>query len=206
MRAAALSIAAALLVAAAPADAARSGKKRPPAWASSAAKHARSKQREGAPGWRAAPRKSLVTVMLAPPSSPDAATPVEPAGAPAEWPAPAAPPAPPPSTPPAPACDPSPWLGAIAEDVGGFRLRLTRTCVPAGTVLVQLRNNDLADHNLWAEGVAPVRAPRQLIGRTEGETIADASTTLAEGRWRLYCSFEGHESMSRTLDVTSASR
>ena len=189
-----MTVAAALLVAAAPADA----KTR------FAAKRA-AKARSFAPGWRARPPKPLAAVPLAPQPQ-EAAEPVEPAGAPAEWPAPAAPPAPTLPGPAAPACDPSPWLGAIAEDVGGFRLRLTRTCVPAGTVLVQFRNNDLADHNLWAEGISPVRAPRPIVGRTEGETIADASAALSAGRWRLYCSFEGHEAMSRPLDVTTVSR
>jgi hypothetical protein len=129
--------------------------------------------------------------------------PVAPAGtvaaAPADGPAP---PGEPP--PPAPLCDPSPWLGAIAEDVDGFRLRLTRTCVPEGTVLFQFRNNDLAFHNLWAEGTDPSRAKRQVVADTPGETVVTASAQLAAGEWRLYCSLPGHEAMTRLVDVTPA--
>ncbi|HEX8204692.1 MAG TPA: hypothetical protein VF587_01395, partial [Solirubrobacteraceae bacterium] len=142
------------------------------------------------------------------------------AGAPAPQPAPFAPPAeetaaPPPAPgqggsgaapppPPPPACDPSPWLGVIAEDADGFRLRLTRTCVPAGTVLFNFRNEDLAHHNLWAEGVDPVAAPRQVVEETDGETTVNRSADLTPGEWRLYCSFEGHEAMTRLVDVTPA--
>ena len=109
-----------------------------------------------------------------------------------------------PAPPAAPACDPSPWLGVIAEDVGGFRLRLTRTCVPAGTVLLNFRNNDLSFHNVWAEGVAPVAAKRRVIDDTEGETVVTGSAQLSAGTWRLYCSLPGHEAMSRLVDVTPA--
>ena len=115
----------------------------------------------------------------------------------------AAPPAPA-EEPPEPLCDPSPWLGAIAEDVDGFRLRLTRTCVPEGTVLFQFRNEDLAFHNLWAEGTQPARAAREVVGDTPGETMVTASETLAAGEWRLYCSLPGHEAMTRPVTVTPA--
>ncbi|MDQ3739449.1 MAG: hypothetical protein M3389_00770, partial [Actinomycetota bacterium] len=111
------------------------------------------------------------------------------------------------TAPPAPTvpCDPSPWLGVIAEDVGGFRFRLTRTCVPAGTVVFQFRNRDLSDHNLWAEGVAPAAAERRIVADTPGETVEEASAQLTAGTWRLYCSLPGHEAMSRLVDVTPSS-
>ncbi|HEX2085376.1 MAG TPA: hypothetical protein VHF89_06815, partial [Solirubrobacteraceae bacterium] len=140
------------------------------------------------------------------PAAPPLDAPVQPAGAglpAAQQPGAVAPP-----TAPAAAavqlCDPSPWLGVIAEDAGGFRFRLTRTCVPSGTVLFQFRNNDLADHNLWAEGVDPAAPPRRVVEDTPGETVVRASATLPAGRWRLYCSFAGHEAMSRLVDVTPA--
>jgi len=65
------------------------------------------------------------------PSAPSGPAVAGPVAAP-EAPAAAAP------TPAAPACDlTSPWLGVVAEDAGGaLRLRLSRTCVPAGCVLV----------------------------------------------------------------------
>jgi plastocyanin len=157
-------------------------------------------------GWRPAAGVAAPAGTLPPPQAPAAAdAPVAPAGeaAPVE---PVAPPDRPPPPPPAlPACDPSPWLGVIAEDSDGFRFRLTRTCVPAGTVLFQFRNRDLADHNLWAEGVAPAAPKRQVVGDTPGETSTEASAKLSAGTWRLYCSFEGHEAMSRLVEVTPRS-
>jgi hypothetical protein len=206
----AIAILAALLVAAAPAGARpRPAAKKGPAKAkvrasaatprSKGAKHARAAAR----GWRARPSQAA---DVAPGRPPHEGAPVEPAGVPAEWLAPATPPPPPAGEAPAPAplCDPSPWLGVNAEDRNGtFRFRLTRTCVPAGTVLFQFRNNDLADHNLWAEGVLPARAPRRIVDQTPGETTVQASAQMDAGEWRLYCSFAGHETMSRTIDVTS---
>jgi hypothetical protein len=156
--------------------------------------------------WRPAARVAAPAGTLPAPQAPAAAdAPVAPAGeaAPVEPVAPADRPPPPP--PALPACDPSPWLGVIAEDSDGFRFRLTRTCVPAGTVLFQFRNRDLADHNLWAEGVAPAAPKRQVVGDTPGETTTEASAKLGAGTWRLYCSFEGHEAMSRLVEVTPRS-
>ena len=152
-----------------------------------------------AKGWRAAPVAVGVVAAPAPPPAPSEAAAEQLAPAPAEQPGPA--PAPPPA---APLCDPSPWLGAIAEDVDGFRLRLTRSCVPAGTVLFQFRNQDLAFHNLWAEGTEPARAPRQVVEDTAGETTVTRSAQLTAGEWRLYCSLPGHEAMTRLVDVTPA--
>jgi hypothetical protein len=197
--------AAALLALAAPAAAARPSPARPSAHrakhAAKALRFATKRARKGArvaPGWRATASLAPVVEEVAP-SEVEAApgpvdAPVEPAGDSAPEPVPAA-----------PACDPSPWLGAIAEDAGGFRLRLTRTCVPAGVVRVQFRNTDLADHNLWAEGVAPAAAQRQVVPDTPGETTVTASAPLAAGTWRLYCSLPGHETMSRLVEVTPAS-
>ncbi len=130
------------------------------------------------------------------------------AAPPAEEPAtgaPVTPAPPPPATTAAPLCDPSPWIGVTAEDVGGFRLRTTRSCVPAGTVLFNFRNNDLSTHNLWAEGVTPAAAKRRVIDDTDGETVVTGSAQLSAGAWRLYCSLPGHEAMSRLVDVTPSS-
>ena len=100
-----------------------------------------------------------------------------------------------------PTCDPSPWLGAIAEDVGGFRLRLTRTCVPAGRVLVNFRNRDLQPHNLYAVGVSPVVPAKRVLGDVDGERTTDGEIALTAGEWRIYCSIDGHEAMTKRLDV-----
>jgi plastocyanin len=207
-------VALALLVAALPAQAAaKPGRFAPKRSASAcAAKSLLGAWRHGT-SCRARWRRAMRPLPAGPSAPPRAAPALDaPLDAPldatlAPLPAPDAPPAPVPAPPPAaPACDPSPWLGVVAEDAGGaFRFRLTRTCVPAGTVLFQFRNTDLADHNLWAEGVAPTAAQRQIVETTPGETVVTASATLAAGRWRLFCSIAGHEAMSRLVDVTPAS-
>jgi hypothetical protein len=69
-------------------------------------------------------------------------------------------------------------------------------------VLLQFRNDDLAVHNLWAQGVAPVAAPREVVPPTGGETMVTAAAKLEPGTWRLFCSFEGHEAMTRLVQVT----
>ena len=93
----------------------------------------------------------------------------------------------------------SPWLGATAEDVGGVRLRLSRTCVPAGTVLVQLRNVDEQPHNLYAEGIAPAAPPREVVGDIDAHVDAQGSVVLAKGSWRFFCAIPGHEAMAATV-------
>lgn len=100
-------------------------------------------------------------------------------------------------------CGASPWVGYAAEDVGGvFKLTGKRTCVPGPNVLFQLRNADAQEHNLYAEGVAPKQPARAIIASLDPEKTAEASATLSAGEWRLFCSIEGHETMSRTLTVT----
>ena len=197
MRRAALVLAAALVVAAPAADA--GAKRHHPRRTKHAAREAAKRTVRG-PDWRVAPSPTpaLPTPIVPTGEPPPLDAPVVPAGGPAvEEPAPAPPPPP-------PLCDPSPWLGVTAEDVGGFRFRLSRTCVPAGTVLFQFRNIDLATHNLWAEGIAPAAPQRRIAADTPGEKTITASAQLAAGRWRLFCSLEGHEAMSRLVDVTPA--
>jgi hypothetical protein len=102
-----------------------------------------------------------------------------------------------------PPCDPSPWLLATAEDGGGFfRLRLSRSCVPAGRVLLNYVNKDAQPHNLWLEGVAPAVPGREVIDDVEGPGSASGSAQLAAGTWRLYCAIDGHEAMTKTIEVT----
>ena len=45
------------------------------------------------------------------------------------------------------------------------------------------------------------RERRLVIDDLEPEETAEASATLSAGEWRLFCSIEGHETMSRTLTV-----
>jgi hypothetical protein len=116
-------------------------------------------------------------------------------------------PAPTPLLPAVPACEPGPWIMATADDVGGFRLLLSRTCIPAGRVLFSYVNKDSQPHNLYAEGIAPAAPARRVVAsingpRQDGET---GSADLTAGTWRIYCEIQGHESMTRTLDVTPSS-
>ena len=132
-------------------------------------------------------------------SSPAAAEPAPPAApgdAPAQAPVPAA-----------PACDPSNRLGVWAEDLDGrFIFTLTRTCVPAGLVRVQLVNRDLQPHNVFVEGVAPAAAPRKVVDDVDGSDpkrrTGDGQVELAPGSWRFFCAIEGHESMTATVTAT----
>lgn len=128
------------------------------------------------------------------PVGPDATTPVtapEPAAAPVAETAPAA-----------PACDPSPWIKATAEDAGGaFRLRLSRDCVPAGRVLFSFVNTDAQPHNVWIAGVSPAAPAQQVIADSDGG--ATGSADMAAGTWRVYCSITGHEAMTKTISVTA---
>jgi hypothetical protein len=110
-----------------------------------------------------------------------------------------------PAVPAAPVCTagPSPWLGAIAEDVGGFRLRLTRTCMRAGRVLIDFQNRDLQPHNLYAEGIEPKVAAKRIAADLDGDESLEAETELSAGQWRVYCAIDGHEAMTQRLDVVS---
>ena len=136
-----------------------------------------------------------------------------PAVPPADPSAPAAPPAAPPPLAadvvlPVPAVevcpDASPWVGATAEDAGGvFRLTLSRACVRAGTVLFDVRNRDLQDHDLWVRSA--VVAGQEVVTDVAPGAGGQGSASLAAGQWTLYCSIDGHGSMTRTLTVTPAS-
>ena len=104
-----------------------------------------------------------------------------------------------------PTCDPSHNLGATAEDAGGFRLRLTRTCVPAGELIVNYRNTDSSDHDLWAMPLGGASGGvQEIIARTP--TTDDlplfGTATLTPGRWELFCSLAGHGAMRATVTVT----
>ena len=215
----ALAAAAALLAAVPLAEAAKplrfAGGKRPACAVAKKKQRTACRKRARARGWKARERRAdLLPPAPAPPPGtvpaaetgtvPAAAAPAQNASNPADSVEPGTVPGSGEGTDPGVACDPSPWVGAIAEDVDGFRLRLTRTCVPEGTVLFQFRNEDLAFHNLWAEGTEPVRAAREVVGDTPGETMVTASEQMAAGEWRLYCSLPGHEAMTRPVTVTPA--
>jgi hypothetical protein len=145
---------------------------------------------------------------LAPPRAFDPAVPpapdVVPAAPPASTSAPVAAAPAAAAAPPVFVCpDDSPWVGATAEDVGGvFRLRLTRSCVRAGTVMFDVRNRDLQPHDLWVRATGA--APRRVVAEVDPEQGAQGSAPLTAGEWTLFCSIDGHESMTRALTVTPA--
>ena len=149
---------------------------------------------------RPAVKKPVVKKPVTPPVVAPAFT-EAPVSAPVIGPAPPDPVLPPVAA--APVCDPSPWLLATAEDAGGvFRLRLSRSCVPAGKVLLNYVNRDAQPHNLWVEGVAPAAPARQVIDDVEGPGSGTGSTELTAGTWRVFCAIEGHEAMTKTIEVT----
>ena len=99
--------------------------------------------------------------------------------------------------------DASPWVGATAEDVAGvFRYRLSRTCVRAGTVWFDVRNNDLQEHDLWV--ASPTATPREVVGLVDPAQTDQGSAALTAGEWTLYCAVPGHGAMARALTVTPA--
>jgi plastocyanin len=136
-------------------------------------------------------------------------------------PAPVAPVLPPPPAPPVTGSDPvthddededeppceaedTEWLTVTAYDLDQrFRLRFSRTCLRAGRTIVQYRNDDAQEHNLEVEGVSPSRPSQVVVGSAQGGEMEQADVQLAEGEWRFYCSIAGHESMTRTVTVTS---
>lgn len=90
-------------------------------------------------------------------------------------------------------------LGVEARDVNGFVLRLTRTAVAAGNLTIFFRNHDSSKHNLWIE---PPAGASVQISDDVGEGLGATKTVrVTAGNWRLYCSIEGHSSMTRNLAV-----
>jgi hypothetical protein len=108
-------------------------------------------------------------------------------------------PAAPAPTPPAP----DPVLAAfVSVAAREFSLTLSRPLVGKGTVRVELRNNGEDPHNLVVspEGTHTPLASFSTLGPG---TYERRSVTLDPGRYRLWCSLEGHEAkgMSVTLRV-----
>ncbi len=92
-------------------------------------------------------------------------------------------------------------LGVNAYDLGTFVLRLTRASVPAGSLTIYFRNNDVSEHNLWLDP-PQVSAPALQISGDVGENGgATRTVVVTRGTWRLYCSLPGHGSMTRDLSV-----
>ena len=97
----------------------------------------------------------------------------------------------------------STWLTVTAYDRDQvFLLRFSRTCLRAGRTTVQYVNDDAQPHNLKVEGVSPARPEQAVVGDVEGGQMGEADVDLTAGTWRFFCDIEGHESMTRTLEVT----
>jgi hypothetical protein len=149
--------------------------------------------RRGSAGGRAllAPRMTRAAVPGAgvAPTNPTAPTPPAAGGT-----------SPPPGT-----TDPLPvasTIGADAYDFGSFVLRLTKTSVPAGSLTIYFHNHDVGDHNLWIAAPASSAAAPVLVSGAVGlNGGATKTVAVTPGTWRLYCSLDGHEAMTRDLAV-----
>ena len=93
-------------------------------------------------------------------------------------------------------------VGAEAYDFGSFVLRLTRTAVPAGNLTIYFHNYDVSEHNLWIAPPAASGRPALIVSEAVGEHGGATKTVpVTPGTWRLYCSLDGHEAMTRDLAV-----
>jgi plastocyanin len=89
-----------------------------------------------------------------------------------------------------------------AEDTEAFRFVLSRSTVPAGTVILEFVNHGQDEHNLHAiepsEGSEP-----GFIPNTASNAHASVTLDLRPGSYTLFCSLPGHEmrGMKSTLVV-----
>ena len=125
------------------------------------------------------------------------APPAESPSAPLESPPLESPTAEPPSTPEGPA-----HVEVTAEDTEAFRFVLSRSTVPAGTVILEFVNHGQDQHNLHAiepsEGSEP-----GFIPNTAPNAHTSLTLDLRPGSYTLFCSLPGHEmkGMKSTLVV-----
>jgi hypothetical protein len=115
---------------------------------------------------------------------------------------------PPPAT---PCPEPSSTLGVTARDSGGLpRYTLSRPCVTAGGVSVELNNQGEDPHHVFlrplgtSEGDPAVkRLPDTAPFEVPPGMQASATFSLAPGTWYLWCDLLLHEQqgMSATLEV-----
>jgi plastocyanin len=89
-----------------------------------------------------------------------------------------------------------------AEDTEAFRFVLSRSTVPAGTVILEFVNHGQDEHNLHAiepsEGSEP-----GFIPNTASNAHTSLTLDLRPGSYTLFCSLPGHEmkGMKSTLLV-----
>lgn len=107
------------------------------------------------------------------------------------------------ATPPlAPVAAPARVLGFADE----FRFNLSRVKLPAGRVLLQLKNIGEDDHDLRIIG--PNGAPRAETGRVEPDELGQIRITLPRGRYTYVCTVSDHDERGMTgrLVVTARTR
>lgn len=80
-------------------------------------------------------------------------------------------------------------------DAREWSLSLSRATVPAGRVSLQLHNAGEDDHDVWFRRLdrrgRPTGPTRKVVVTTPGAMTED-SLYLAQGRWRVWCSLDGH--------------
>jgi hypothetical protein len=97
----------------------------------------------------------------------------------------------------------SPLFGDARE----WTLTLSRDKIPAGKVSVQLQNAGEDDHDLRFQRLdrrGRRTGPTQSIPVTRPGELAEKVVTLRKGRWRLWCTLDGHagRGMRATLRTT----
>lgn len=102
---------------------------------------------------------------------------------------------------------PASALGVSAYDLGGSRFVLSRPCVDAGAVNVELRNQGEDPHNLFMRPSGQLD-PAYTIPEQEPFELAplgvqDRTVALTPGQWYLWCDLLTHEQqgMNATLTV-----
>jgi hypothetical protein len=114
----------------------------------------------------------------------------------------------PPAPPPASCAEPASALGVIARDSAGFEFTLSRPCVSAGSVAVELDNRGEDAHALALRPAGPPAPPAHRVpgpypAEVEPGLQAGADLELSAGDWYLWCDLPGHEQagMNATLAV-----
>lgn len=91
----------------------------------------------------------------------------------------------------APAKGPAP----LFVDAREWSVTLSRATVPSGRVAIQLQNAGEDDHDLRLRRLdrrgRPV-GPTRAVPMTHPGTLTEATVHLTAGRWKLWCSLDGH--------------
>lgn len=104
-------------------------------------------------------------------------------------------------------CDvPSTNLGVIARDATGSTFTLSRSCVTAGPVSIQLNNQGEDPHNLWLRPLTgadpgfsiPADPPYEVGPLTQDEGTFE----LTAGEWYLWCDLLLHEQQGMSARLT----